>query len=178
MEKEKTENRLSIGRINGVEIATVKNEAGDFYVPIKPICTALGIDFKVQHRKIEDDPSFSSVMVIMTTTGADRKQYDMVCLPIRRVYGWLYTINPGKVAPEARESVMKYRDQCNDVLYDYFFNKNQKLMDINRAEMHELEELRSLMTQEKEIKMKIRDSKERIDKIRAARLDDQPSLFD
>lgn len=50
-------------------------------------------------------------------------------------------------------------------------------MDINRAEMQELERLRSLMTREKDIKIEIRDTKERIDKIRAARLDDQPTLF-
>ncbi len=178
MEKEKTENRLSIGKINGVEIAAVKNEDGEMCVPIKPICEAIGIAFPAQYTKIKEDPSFESVVTIIVTTGADGKKYEMVCLPLRRIYGWLYTINPGKVAPEAREAVMKYRDQCNDVLYDYFFNKNQKLMDINRAEMAELENLRSLMTEEKDVKLRIKESKERIDKIRASRLDDQPSLFD
>lgn len=118
MEKE---NRLSIGKINGVEIATVKNGNGEIYVPIKPICEAIGIAFPPQYTKIKEDPSFDSVVTIIVTTGADGKQYEMVCLPENRINGWLYTINPGKVAPEARESVMRYRDECNDVLFEHFF---------------------------------------------------------
>ncbi len=185
MEKVKTESRLSIGKINGVEIAAVKHEKGEIYVPIKPICTALGIDFKVQHRKIEDDPSFSSVMVIMTTTGADGKQYDMVCLPIRRVYGWLYTINPGKVATEAREAVMKYRDQCNDILYDYFNGKTKRLeefVNIERELMTRRETLQTslsdLMKSVDSIKSEIKDIDKKFNDLKSERLNPTPSLFD
>lgn len=120
----------------------------------------------------------SSTITLRVTVGADGKGREMVCLPLEYVYGWIFTINPRNVSDDARDNVMKYQLECYRVLYEHFFTRSRKQMDINRAEMHELEELRSLMTQEKEIKMKIRDSKERIDKIRAARLDDQPSLFD
>ncbi len=185
MEKEKTGNRLSIGRINGTEIAAVKNDAGDVYVPIKPICTDLGIDFKVQHRKIEDDPSFSSTMVIMTTVGADRKDREMVCLPVRRIYGWLYTINPGKVAPEAREAVMKYRDQCNDILHDYFNGRTrqqQEFIDIERTLMNEKKELdetlSGLMKEVSDVKSRIRSIDGKFAELQSERLNPTPSLFD
>ncbi len=185
MEKEKTEKRLSIGRINSVEIAAVKNEAGDVYVPIKPICAVLGIDFKSQYAKIKEDYSFNSVMVIITTTGADGKQYEMVCLPLRRIYGWLYTINPGKVAPEAREAVMKYRDQCNDILYDYFNGRTrqqQEFIDIERTLMNEKkdldETLSGLMKEVSDVKSRIRSIDGKFAELQSQRLNPTPSIFD
>ena len=62
------ENRLSIGRINGVEIFAVKNDEGTVLVPIKPICTALCIDVDSQSQKIGDDEDLSSVAVLSTAT--------------------------------------------------------------------------------------------------------------
>lgn len=175
--KEK-ETCLSIGRINGVTITSVKNEEGKVFFPVKPVCEAIGIAFPAQYTKIKEDPSFASVVTIIVTTGADGKKYDMVCLPDYRINGWLYSINPGKVAPEAKGSVMHYRDECNDVLYRHFFNRAQRQAESNKAESAELERLRQLIGQEKEVKSQINETKKRIDSIRAARLDDQPSLFD
>lgn len=39
-----------ISRINGVEILTVERD-GDVYVPIKPICEAIGIADRPQREK-------------------------------------------------------------------------------------------------------------------------------
>ncbi len=58
----------------------------------------------------------------------------MYCLRIRDVYGWLATINPGKVAPEAREAVSRYRRECYDVLYDHFAGAAKRQQEQNRAE--------------------------------------------
>lgn len=44
----------------------------------------------------------------------------MACLPIEFVSGWLFTINPKNVHPDARESVANYRIECYRVLYRHF----------------------------------------------------------
>ena len=44
------------------------------YVAMKPIVNNLGLDWKTQYRKLGE--KFDSVMVIMTTTGADGKNYE------------------------------------------------------------------------------------------------------
>ena len=45
-----------ISRINGVEILTVERD-GEVYVPIKPICEAIGIDVDAQMENPgSDDP--------------------------------------------------------------------------------------------------------------------------
>lgn len=179
------ENKISIGRINGTDIFAVASESGETFVPIKPICTALGIAFSAQYTKIKEDLSFSSVVTIIVTTGADGKQYEMVCLPHRRIYGWLYTINPGKVAPEASDTMIRYRDECNDLMYDHFFTRARKLQEIDVAEREKIAELAHIDKQlnaaesnVKELKAKKAGARSDLDKIRSARLDDRPSLFD
>lgn len=106
-----------INKINGVDIVTVERD-GEIFVPIKPICDAIGIDAKAQRDKIQNDEILFSVGVLSTSTGADGKQYEMYCLPLRYVFGWLFTINAKNVAPEARETVSRYRRECYDGLYD------------------------------------------------------------
>ena len=179
------ENRLSIGKINGIEIFAVKNEEGTVLVPIKPICTSLGIDDKAQREKISDDEDLNSVGVLSTSTGADGKSYEMFCLPEKYIYGWIFTINPKNVAASARESVRRYRQQCYNVLYDYFNGKSRRQQDLLDAERQAVarlndidERIKESDNRTKELKAERAKAKSDIDNIRASRLDDQPSLFD
>ncbi|MDE5813261.1 MAG: phage antirepressor N-terminal domain-containing protein [Muribaculaceae bacterium] len=83
-----------------------------------------------------------------------------------------------KVNAQTKDSVVRYKRECYDVLYRHFFNRAQRQAESNQAEAAELERLRQLIGQEKEVKSQINETKKRIDSIRAARLDDQPSIFD
>ena len=67
---------ISIGRINGSEITAIKTEDGTVLVPIKPICTALGIEVESQRQKINEDEDLSSVALLSKATGNDGKSYD------------------------------------------------------------------------------------------------------
>jgi hypothetical protein len=53
-----------------------------------------------QHRKLVAHPTFAPVVVMVTTTGADQKRYEMVCMPADLIMGWLMTIHPDRVAPK------------------------------------------------------------------------------
>lgn len=107
-----------IAKVNN--IAIIASNEPEKFVPIKPICDILGIDRKSQQDKIKDHPILSSVGVLSTLTGADGKQYEMFCLPLEFVFGWLFTINSSNVAPEAKETVEKYQLECYQVLYRHF----------------------------------------------------------
>ena len=56
----------------------------------------------------------------MTTTGSDGKQYEMLCIPLNRLQGWLFTVNPNKVRADIKDKVVKYQDECFQVLHDYW----------------------------------------------------------
>lgn len=108
----------TIAKINEVSILMIEN--GEKLIPIKPICEVLGIDDKTQRDKIKNDEILNSVGGLSTSTGSDKKQYEMFCLPLKFTFGWLFTINPKNVAPEARETVLKYKLECYEALYRHF----------------------------------------------------------
>ena len=151
---------ISIGKINGSEITAIKAEDGTVLVPIKPICGALSVDVESQRKKINEDEDLCSTAVLSTAVGADGKERDMLCLPLRYVYGWLFTINPKNVAAAARESVRKYRQQCYDVLYDHFEGKTRRQIESNRAEKAILGIIERLTEEEKTIKTQLKEAKE------------------
>ena len=89
------------------------------YVPMRPVVTGMGMDWKSQYAKIKGG-RLSSVVAEITTTGADGKRYSMICMPLRKLPGWLMSINAGKVRESIREQVMAYQSECDDVLWQYW----------------------------------------------------------
>lgn len=131
----------TVAKVNQVNIQLVTDNK-ERLVPIKPICEAMGIEFEPQRRKLNEDDFLSSVTTSGVATGSDGKQYEMVCLPLEFVFGWLFTINPKNVKEEAREAVSRYRIECYRALYRHFsaqadfLNEKQVLVDkhIDRVE--------------------------------------------
>lgn len=88
------------------------------YVVMKPLVVAMGLDWRSQHVKITD--KFQATMVEITTVADDGKPRAMICLPLRKLPGWLYSINPGKLAPVLRVKVVRYQEECDEVLWRYW----------------------------------------------------------
>ena len=87
-------------------------------VAMKPIVENMGLSWQGQHAKLNE--KFNSVIKIILTTGSDGKNYEMTCLPLRKLPAWLYSINPNKVAPELRDKITRYQNECDDVLWNYW----------------------------------------------------------
>ena len=109
---------IKVAKVNEVDILVIEN--GEKRVAIKPICQALGIDADSQRKKLTTDPILSSVTVLSTATGSDGKQYEMVTIPLKFVFGWLFRIDSRNVNESARDSVIKYQLMCYEALYSYF----------------------------------------------------------
>ena len=124
-----------VAKINNIEIVVIKN--GDDMVPIKPICEALGIDSDSQRKKLNDDPILSSVTVLNTATGSDGKKYEMVTIPFKYVFGWLFRIDSRNVKEEAREAVLKYQVMCYDALFDHFVGA-KKFLELKETAVEKL----------------------------------------
>ncbi|KNZ82534.1 antirepressor [Providencia stuartii] len=87
------------------------------YVPMKPIVEGMGLDWKSQFSKIKSRFSKGMVEITIPTKGGEQS---MLCLALRKLAGWLHTINPNKVKPEIRDKVIQYQEECDDVLYQYW----------------------------------------------------------
>ena len=108
----------TVARINNTEIVIIEN--GEKRVPIKPICEILGVDFSAQLQRIKNDEILGSTVGLSTTVGSDKKTREMQTIPFRFVFGWLFTINPKNVSPEAKEKVVKFKLECYNALYNHF----------------------------------------------------------
>lgn len=109
----------SVAVVNKQQIIIVSKDGVD-YVPIRPICDALGVNFSGQHQRINRDEIFNSVVCTVHTTAADGKQYEMLALPHEFIFGWLFTIDTNLVKKEVRDAVIGFKRECNHVLYNYF----------------------------------------------------------
>ena len=165
----------TIARVNNVAI--LAGNDSEKLVPIKPICEALGIDDDAQRRKIQEDEFRSTVAVLSTATGADGKQYEMFCLPLEFIFGWLFTINPKNVKEEAQEAVRQYRIECYRVLYNHFFGNLKKQIEQNDKEIRLLEEITELSQQKTAILSSLSEKKRLLEKLREERLKNEPELF-
>ncbi|MDC4851200.1 phage antirepressor N-terminal domain-containing protein [Acinetobacter baumannii] len=113
---------------------------GQPYTAMRPIVENIGLDWKTQLIKIKQ--RFNSVVGEIPTTGKDGKQYKMLCLPLKKLFGWLMTISPNKVKPELRDTVIKYQEECDDVLWDYWIkgqasNPRPKTHKSERTPLHD-----------------------------------------
>lgn len=108
---------------------------GKPYVAMRPIVENLGLNWASQYAKITE--RFKSTVVMIATVGQDKKQRELLCLPIQKITAFLYSINPGKVKPALRDTVIAYQNECDDVLFKHFFNqlddKNHQLAGKNHA---------------------------------------------
>lgn len=102
----------------GQEVTLIDNN-GVAYVAMREIVLGIGLDWKVQHRKlIAQTQKFSCGH--MTTTGKDGKKYEMLCMPIKKLNGWLFSINPNKVRADLKERLENYQEECFLALWDYW----------------------------------------------------------
>ncbi|QTT83061.1 phage antirepressor N-terminal domain-containing protein [Pseudomonas chlororaphis] len=104
------------------DIVVLVDRENEPYVAMKPIVTNIGLNWDIQRHKVVD--RFGSVAVEMTATGGDGKQYNMTCLPLRKLPAWLYSISPNKVTLELRDKVIRYQEECDDALWDYWTKGN------------------------------------------------------
>lgn len=88
------------------------------YVAMKPIVSNMGLAWAAQYVKIME--KFAPVVSEIETTGADGKQYGMTCMPLRKLPAWLFSISPNKVKPELRDKLVRYQNECDDALWDYW----------------------------------------------------------
>lgn len=111
---------------------------GQPYTPMKPIVEGMGLDWKSQFAKLKN--RFNSTVVEITMVANDGKLREMTCLLLRKLPAWLYSIMPGKVKPELRDTVIKYQEECDDVLWDYW--TKGKAVNLRRTTPKDRENLR------------------------------------
>ncbi|EBP9225865.1 phage antirepressor Ant [Salmonella enterica] len=103
---------------NGQQIITAM-AAGVAYVAMKPIVENLGMSWGTQQQKLMKClEKFNCIH--MNMVAADGKLRKLLCLPLKKLNGWLFSINPEKVRADIRDKLIKYQEECFTVLHDYW----------------------------------------------------------
>lgn len=99
------------------------------YVPLRPICTYLGLDWSAQSRRLQRDIVLkeSQGVAIMATPSGSQK---MLCLPLELLPGWLFGIDASRVKPELKDKIVRYQRECFRVLWQAFQTDAEKTADL------------------------------------------------
>lgn len=113
-----TDNRYALVEFQGDQLLTIW-DGQTIRVAMKPLVEALGVDWRSQRTKIMADAVLAKGVALSTTPSEGGPQQTLT-LPIDLMQGWLFKLNPERVAPEARERVIAYQRECYQVLHDYW----------------------------------------------------------
>jgi hypothetical protein len=122
---------------------------GQYWIALKPICEAIGVNYNRQFQEVKSNPVYSQLFAQKQMVAADGKIRNMVCLPEKRIYGWLMQIQSN--APE----LVEYKINCHDVLFDHFHGTitgRKELLSIKAKAQLEMDEVMNTLDPEQALK--------------------------
>ncbi|MEZ8059523.1 phage antirepressor N-terminal domain-containing protein [Vibrio splendidus] len=108
---------------HGSNLVIVEHE-GEPYTSMKPIVEGMGMSWGTQARKLRAN-SERWGMFLMNIPSID--PHNTICrIPLRKLFGWLQTLQPNRVRKEIRDKVIQYQNECDDVLWRFWnYETNQ-----------------------------------------------------
>ena len=103
---------------NSDRLVTVKTDGVEF-VAMKPLVESIGLSWSSQVQKLLKMKDKFNYVDIDMVAGDGRKR-SMGCLPLKKLNGWLFSINPEKVKESVRGKLIQYQEECFAVLHDYW----------------------------------------------------------
>ncbi|MCE7583337.1 phage antirepressor N-terminal domain-containing protein [Vibrio fluvialis] len=96
---------------------------GEPFTPMRPIVEGMGMDWASQFKKLKTNSSRWGV-VVMTIPSVDRNN-SVTCIPLRKLFGWLQTLQPNRIREDIRDKVIQYQNECDDVLWKYWTKQHE-----------------------------------------------------
>ena len=103
---------------DGKVIETVTGEDGKPWISVRSVCQAIGVAYNSQWARIRGDERFMCYDIITHDT-IGRSQ-EMFCIPLEQLNGWLFSIQPNRVREDIRPNLIRYQQECFQVLYNHF----------------------------------------------------------
>jgi len=124
-------------------IAVLVEVNGDrqVYVPVRPISDYLGLAWSAQLQRMKRDEVLAEGLTSVSMMNTEVQQrYDVMCLQLELLPGWLFGINSSRVRPELQEKVRRYRRECYKVLWrafqaDALASANHEIIDIDATQV-------------------------------------------
>ncbi|CUW11828.1 Uncharacterised protein [Serratia grimesii] len=92
---------------------------GAAYVAMRTVVENIGIDWTGQSVKLRTQREKFDCRDI-SMVAADGRVRKLLCIPLKKLNGWLFSINPSKVRADIRDKLIAYQEECFTVLHDYW----------------------------------------------------------
>lgn len=103
----------------GTPIPTVSQD-DEVFVAMKPVVEGMGLAWQSQAQKlVTQRKKWGCHDIVIPSAGGPQ---EMLCIPLKKLNGWLFSINPEKVRAAIRETVLRYQEECFTALHDYWFH--------------------------------------------------------
>lgn len=100
------------------DVLTTIQDGGVEYVAMKPVVESIDLDWASQTVKLNKDrEKYGCCDIAIPSKGGIQ---NMLCIPLRKLNGWLFSINPNKVKATIRDKLISYQEECFAVLHDYW----------------------------------------------------------
>nr|WP_276319145.1 phage antirepressor N-terminal domain-containing protein [Chromohalobacter salexigens] len=96
----------------------VLDHDGEPVVPMKPVVEGMGMDWRTQATKLRNNSERWGVVV--STTPSEGGSQKSACVPLRKLPGWLMTLQPNKMKAGVRDKVIQFQNECDDVLWRHW----------------------------------------------------------
>ena len=110
---------------HGYELLTIRTETG-IHVVMKYIVEAMGLDWSAQSSKLKKQSkkfNYGDIAIV----AKDGKTRDMGGIPLRKLTGWLFTINPENIENErTKDKVEIFQEECFHVLHQHWFGQKSQ----------------------------------------------------
>lgn len=133
-----------------INAALVQTDDGEsrVYVPLRPICEYLGLAWSGQFERTKRDTVLSEALSTVRITRTEVGQaYNVICLQLEMLPGWLFGIDAKRVKPELRTKIEQYRRECFKVLWQAFQDRsiiNSDVTSVVSETIVELEQVREM----------------------------------
>lgn len=101
-------------------LQTVSN--GDLHgVTLGSLCKPFGLDPEAQRKKLTRAEWATTFK--LEAIAEDGKNREVVCLDVRSINGWLFTLQTKTLRADVRPKLIRYQRECADILADHFLGR-------------------------------------------------------
>jgi P22_AR N-terminal domain. len=128
------------------------------YVVFKSLVENIGLHWITAFAQIKKDEVLSQALVLTLIPNPKYKGQQVLCMPIKLMPGWLFSVSINRVSESVKPVLLAYRKDVYDVLFNHYFGKtNTAILEMANIET----EISELKKQRAEINTTIKDKEKR-----------------
>jgi hypothetical protein len=106
-----------------ITAVVIEDQVQAVYIPLRPLCEHLGLNWSGQQQRVNRDPVLSEVTMSVCVTHTDidpssrqPRTSNFLAIPLDYLNGWLFGVNANRVKDEIRDKLIRYQKECYRVL--------------------------------------------------------------